>query len=1157
MPSQELSLTTAAGGRLNLFNSLQLMRQAFTVVQVSLDDQVLGTSSQIIVRFSEDVDASSFVASNMSLTMADTDGKANSTQDVVITPVMVELTDFNTGRITFAEDLGPGNYQLTLGGQIRQSGGGLFLNGGHRFTHDFVIDSPTGVLEHNDSLSTATDIGLVGSGIVSVDDLFLCLGDGYYGAADVDLFAFDVISRSRFRSEVTTQLFGTSLLDPYLCLFDENGAEVAHNDDQAYSRDSLLDLVIEDPGRYFVGVSGVGNTEYDPRHGGSGNRAFGVASIMSPVESWYEISFELTPLPSTGIAGRLWHDFDADRELDPGVEPGLQGWTVFLDHNGDDLVTPGEPVASSLTTGEFHFSGQQLSGGHAFRVAVQPPLRWIGTTPTSQEVKLPQNAWVDGIDFGFRLAPTEFPSLVVTNQDDLVRPSGGYGGPQGLAIREAIELAHRYPEIDTIAFDAALSGRSISLWKGQLEITGADLVIQGPGAERLTLSAAGVRPFDPVSTGRDRVLLVDQDASLTMSGITLADGFAPRLRQRSTTAAASGGGVYVAGVLDINDVVIRNNNALEDGGGLYVSETGYFTANRTFFADNSSISFHGRWLQLPDSNCSLHAGGGGGIANAGVAFLEDSWFQRNIGAHGGGIYTTQGSQTYVQATTISENKARLDGGGLRVLYGDVVVTNSTIAANFNPNPSAAKGITYGHGGGVAFGGAPDTNSNTANLDLTNTTIVNNEVISLSILGATYVGRGGGIYLGSENQVRLRNSIVADNLSPLATGRDIQGMLHPELASMRNNVVGIRDGSNISTDPSYQNQYGTDVSPLSPQLGPFVRQGGFGPTCAPLAGSPAIDSGHDPLTVGISDQLGFARHVDGDGDAAVVADVGAVESAGDFDRSDQWDHADIDRLIAEIVAARHNAAFDLTEDALVDLDDRDRWLAIAGAKRLDTHRSFPVGDTNLDGTVDDLDLGVWNTYKFTDQSAWSHADFNSDGVVDGRDFHLWNEHRGEVAGNVVCCAGWRPAAMVGQRPSHASLLPESPNTWRMLMAITDCDRNEPHARTNYRIADLNAVTAIACPCGTTRRTFLDDPDRVASLHVVEVTVDARTHYHRQTTEIYYVLEGRGRIELDGDSFSVCPGTAILIKPGCRHRAVGDLKILNVPIPAFDPDDEWFD
>ena len=60
-----------------------------------------------------------------------------------------------------------------------------------------------------------------------------------------------------------------------------------------------------------------------------------------------------------------------------------------------------------------------------------------------------------------------------------------------------------------------------------------------------------------------------------------------------------------------------------------------------------------------------------------------------------------------------------------------------------------------------------------------------------------------------------------------------------------------------------------------------------------------------------------------------------------------------------------------------------------------------------------------------------------------------------------------------------------------------------------------------------------------------------------TEIYLILEGEGHMELDGKSVPVKPMSAIFIKPGCRHRAVGEMRIINVPIPAFDPSDEWFD
>lgn len=102
-----------------------------------------------------------------------------------------------------------------------------------------------------------------------------------------------------------------------------------------------------------------------------------------------------------------------------------------------------------------------------------------------------------------------------------------------------------------------------------------------------------------------------------------------------------------------------------------------------------------------------------------------------------------------------------------------------------------------------------------------------------------------------------------------------------------------------------------------------------------------------------------------------------------------------------------------------------------------------------------------------------------------------------------------------------------------------------------------MPAIECPCGETRRAFVDDAEKVASLHIVEISKDSQTHYHKRLTEIYYILEGEGQMELDGELHAVRPGDAILIKPGCRHRAIGKLRVLNVPIPAFDPADEWFD
>ncbi len=111
--------------------------------------------------------------------------------------------------------------------------------------------------------------------------------------------------------------------------------------------------------------------------------------------------------------------------------------------------------------------------------------------------------------------------------------------------------------------------------------------------------------------------------------------------------------------------------------------------------------------------------------------------------------------------------------------------------------------------------------------------------------------------------------------------------------------------------------------------------------------------------------------------------------------------------------------------------------------------------------------------------------------------------------------------------------------------------------NYVIADLNEIDPVACPCGFSRRAFTQPDNATATVHQVEITEDARAHYHKNLTEIYVILEGEGYLELDGERVPVKPMTAVMIQPGCRHRAIGKLRILNVAIPPFDPEDEWFD
>ena len=67
-----------------------------------------------------------------------------------------------------------------------------------------------------------------------------------------------------------------------------------------------------------------------------------------------------------------------------------------------------------------------------------------------------------------------------------------------------------------------------------------------------------------------------------------------------------------------------------------------------------------------------------------------------------------------------------------------------------------------------------------------------------------------------------------------------------------------------------------------------------------------------------------------------------------------------------------------------------------------------------------------------------------------------------------------------------------------------------------------------------------------------------HYHAESEEIYYILEGTAEMELDGARSTVAPGDAILIPPGAWHqiRADGVLRFLCACSPPYRHEDTFF-
>ncbi len=120
-------------------------------------------------------------------------------------------------------------------------------------------------------------------------------------------------------------------------------------------------------------------------------------------------------------------------------------------------------------------------------------------------------------------------------------------------------------------------------------------------------------------------------------------------------------------------------------------------------------------------------------------------------------------------------------------------------------------------------------------------------------------------------------------------------------------------------------------------------------------------------------------------------------------------------------------------------------------------------------------------------------------------------------------------------------------------------SQPQLVRGVEIVDFADIPPTPCPCGSARRAFAEVSDYPATLHVTDVSEEARLHYHKTLTETYYFLEcGQdARMQLNDETIPVHVGMSIMIRPGVRHRAIGRMRVLIVVLPKFDPTDEWFD
>jgi len=109
---------------------------------------------------------------------------------------------------------------------------------------------------------------------------------------------------------------------------------------------------------------------------------------------------------------------------------------------------------------------------------------------------------------------------------------------------------------------------------------------------------------------------------------------------------------------------------------------------------------------------------------------------------------------------------------------------------------------------------------------------------------------------------------------------------------------------------------------------------------------------------------------------------------------------------------------------------------------------------------------------------------------------------------------------------------------------------------FVVKDSKKIKSVDCPCGFSTRIITARDTPLVNFHITHITNSSK-HYHLKCTELYFILEGEGQMELEENNIiSLTPGIVVMIRPGVPHRGYGDFKAIVVGVPAMEENDEFF-
>lgn len=368
-----------------------------------------------------------------------------------------------------------------------------------------------------------------------------------------------------------------------------------------------------------------------------------------------------------------------------------------------------------------------------------------------------------------------------------------------------------------VAFNCGASPVTIPITAAR-SAPGITLTIEGDN--KVTLQRSGSGGHFTVASGK----------TLALNNLTISDA-------RNT---ACGGAIAVAsgGTLALAGARLVNNQTTGQGGA--ICNNGTTTVTRSHFSGNASTGSHGgaianlgpASLTVSDTrflnNSSI--GNGGAIEMGGTVSVSGSTFTANTaGWRGGGVNSYGGNLTLTDASFLN-NTAGIWGGGLASDSSNSTVARSTFSTNAAPI-----------GGGIEING-PGTFALTNSTVVDNTAVNEGggiywwnggaaTPVAPVLLNNTLTGNSAGTTGGNIHEAGASASVVSVKNTIVAGG--LPGNCSRAVASAGFNLEDANTCGFISAGDKRQ---------VNPLLGPLASNGGTTLTRMPASGSQAIDGG---------------------------------------------------------------------------------------------------------------------------------------------------------------------------------------------------------------------------------------------------------------------------------------------------------------------------